>query len=398
MLRYSRNELTELLDEGAAYGVYISDGELKKNSDDINRILKELGIRAKVSKFYGGPAYSEYMIRLNDHEAYRDLEAHSEEIRKRMDVKSFRIMNERIYLSSREVSVEMSNRVISEVRLRDFFEDFRFRSSLMTIPLGSGTHRRSVTNLSDSLIVGGSDRNEVGGFLYSSIMSLICSADPGDLGIIIAGSDDCGFSEFSEIPHLKRPVLRTADEVFESLKILKGDLASRYDMFYDSQSRSYMDYNRRVRFSRGEQVPNILFVISDISLIKGREDIIDLLRHVILRGRNAGICFMIAGSGKEGGEMIGRIKDLIDNRVSFRTETEEISRMILDLGKAVTLLGTGDLIYSTPTDTVKLQSPEVTSEEIKRVADYIIENKEELYNRDLNSIRRRIRDKEDRLG
>ena len=43
------------------------------------------------------------------------------------------------------------------------------------------------------------------------------------------------------------------------------------------------------------------------------------------------------------------------------------------------LLGCGDLIYSTPIHTIKVQSPTVSKREIKRVTDYIKENKKELY-------------------
>ena len=73
------------------------------------------------------------------------------------------------------------------------------------------------------------------------------------------------------------------------------------------------------------------------------------------------------------------IKDLIDNRVAFRFETEEESKAVLDLNAATELLGCGHLIYSTPNHTIKVQSPTVSKREIKRVTDYIKENKKELY-------------------
>ena len=58
---------------------------------------------------------------------------------------------------------------------------------------------------------------------------------------------------------------------------------------------------------------------------------------------------------------------------------EEESRAILDLDLATGLLGEGDLIYSTPTETEKVQSPTVSEEEFRRVTEYIKANQNELY-------------------
>ncbi|MBO7426860.1 MAG: hypothetical protein J6U23_14405 [Clostridiales bacterium] len=381
MLRYEGQELIDLLDEGAAYGVYVSDEQLKKNADELNKVLKEMDIGAKVIKFAGGPAFSEYRLSVKDIVSIEKIGASEEEIRERMGVRSFRIVKERRFgLRMREVTVEMANNELTEVKLKDFFTDFRFRLSSMMIPLGAGTHRRYSADLDDNIFMGGDNDAEVHGFIDAVILSLLCTQTPRDLNLILIGSSLKDFEELSDLPHVNGPVIKDVSGLRGTLRDIDRMINDRYELFYGKNTRSFVEYNREARFTRrSERIPRIVCVISDIGEYDLNEEDRRILSRIIIRGKNAGVNFLIANTDLLVSDISQDIKDVIDARVAFWVSGEEESRTILDLDLATGLLGEGDLIYSTPFDTEKVQSPRVSAEEYRRVTEYIRENQSELY-------------------
>ncbi len=381
MMSYEGQELIDLLDEGAAYGVYVSDEQLKSNADALNKVFKDMEIGAKVMKFVGGPAFSEYRLSVKDIASIEKIEAFGEEIREKMGVRSFRIVRERRFgLRMREVTVEMANSQLTEVKLKDFFTDFRFRLSSMMIPLGAGTHRRYSADLGDNIFVGGDIYTEVNGYIDAVILSLLCTQTPRDLNLILIGSSSKSFEELEGIPHVDGSVVRDVSDLRGVLRDIDRKINDRYELFYGNNTRSFVEYNREARFTRrSERLPRIVCVISDIGdYILDEEDRKKLCR-VILRGKNAGVNFLIATTDLLESDIAQDIKDVIDARVAFQVIGEQESRTILDLDLATGLLGEGDLIYSTPTDTEKVQSPRVSAEEYRRVTEYIRQNQSELY-------------------
>lgn len=381
MMSYEGQELIDLLDEGAAYGVYVSDEQLKKNADELNRVFKEMDIGAKVIKFTGGPAFSEYRLSVKDILSIEKIGASEEEIREKMGVRSFRIVKERRFgLRMREVTVEMANSELTEVKLRDFFTDFRFRLSSMMIPLGAGTHRRYSADLGDNIFVGGDNYMEVQGFIDAVILSLLCTQAPRDLNLILIGSMSKDFGELEGIPHVNGSVIRDENGFRRVLRDIDWMINDRYELFYGKNTRSFVEYNREARFTRrGERIPRIVCVISDIGDYMLNEEDRRMLSRIILRGKNAGVNFLIATTDLLASDVAQDIKDVIDARVAFNVIGEEESRTILDLDLATGLLGVGDLIYSTPVDTEKVQSPRVSAEEYRRVTEYIRQNQGEIY-------------------
>ncbi|MBO7448768.1 MAG: hypothetical protein J6U54_00230 [Clostridiales bacterium] len=392
-MRYDNRSLLDLLDEGTAYGVYVSDEELKKNSDDLNRVFKELEIKAKVVKFYGGPGFSEYRVSFNDPDIYEIIESRIDEIRSSMNVSYLRIINERRYgFRLREMTIEMANKEVRPVKIKDFFNDFRFRVSSMTIPLGGGTNRNYVMNLCDNLLVGGSSSEEVSGFIDSTLLSLISSLAPSDLKLILAGSKICDLKVYEGLPHLAKPMIKTRAGFIKMLDWLSKEIDKRYEFYLENGTRSFIDLHRSARFTRRKMMPRILVVISDLKfyLGDGSDDVTGKLSKLIIRGKNAGVNFLIATTDLTDEVLVPELKDLIDSRVAFKVKDIDESKCILGLDTAIELIGKGDLIYSTPSDTYKVQGVEVSPEELLRVTECIREKKEELYQERPPLLRRKL--------
>ena len=380
LLRHDSQSLIELLDDGVPYGVYISDEELRKCADKLNSVLDRLEIDVRVVKFSGGPAFSEYTLSSQDRRSLERITEESEKIREMMDVKSFRVLNaRRIGFYPREMIVEISNEHLTEVKLKEFFEDFRFRASSMTIPLGCSVTRHSVTNLNNNLIVGGDDPREVNNFIDSAVMSLICSLTPQDIRIVPIDINDRCFSVYDGVPHIEK-IKKTQEEASEAIDDLEQEIEERYRLFYDDQTRSILDHNRASRFSRGSMLPSILVIICNLETLADNSEIMKKLMRIIARGKNAGVNFLISSMYPVVySDPKYKINELFDDRVAFKVDTEKKSRAILDLNEATRLLGEGDLIFSTPARTIKVQSPTISLSEIQKVTEYIRENKEELY-------------------
>ncbi len=74
------------------------------------------------------------------------------------------------------------------------------------------------------------------------------------------------------------------------------------------------------------------------------------------------------------------------HRVAFTVKSNQDSRVILDDGGAEELLGYGDMLYSFPSNLVRMQGALIEIDEIKAVCDYIRANNEGDFDEELVKI------------
>jgi S-DNA-T family DNA segregation ATPase FtsK/SpoIIIE len=87
--------------------------------------------------------------------------------------------------------------------------------------------------------------------------------------------------------------------------------------------------------------------------------------------RAIGIHLVVATQRPSVNVITGVIKANFPARLSFRVTSKIDSRTILDTGGADQLIGQGDMLLSTGSDIVRLQSPFVDTPEIERICEFI---------------------------
>jgi len=87
--------------------------------------------------------------------------------------------------------------------------------------------------------------------------------------------------------------------------------------------------------------------------------------------RAVGIHLIVATQRPTTTVITGSIKANFPTRIAFRVASNIDSRTILDSGGAETLIGNGDLLYSSGMDLHRIQSAFIDIDEIDRLMDYI---------------------------
>jgi DNA segregation ATPase FtsK/SpoIIIE, S-DNA-T family len=87
--------------------------------------------------------------------------------------------------------------------------------------------------------------------------------------------------------------------------------------------------------------------------------------------RAIGIHLVVATQRPSVNVITGVIKANFPARLSFRVTSKVDSRTILDTGGADQLVGMGDMLLSSGSDVIRLQSPFVDTPEIEKVCDFI---------------------------
>jgi S-DNA-T family DNA segregation ATPase FtsK/SpoIIIE len=110
--------------------------------------------------------------------------------------------------------------------------------------------------------------------------------------------------------------------------------------------------------------------LSDLMMTAGKEVETPIARLAQL-ARAIGIHLVVATQRPSVNVITGVIKANFPARLSFRVTSKVDSRTILDSGGADQLVGMGDMLLSSGSDVIRLQSPFVDTPEIEKVCDFI---------------------------
>jgi len=157
------------------------------------------------------------------------------------------------------------------------------------------------------------------------------------------------------------------------------EMDRRYDLLRKAEVRQIKEYNekftkRKLNPERGHRyLPYIVVVIdefADMIMTAGRELETPIARLAQL-ARAVGIHLVIATQRPTTNIITGLIKANFPTRIAFRVTSMIDSRTILDQPGANQLIGRGDMLVSTGSDTVRVQCAFIDTPEVERVAEFI---------------------------
>ena len=181
---------------------------------------------------------------------------------------------------------------------------------------------------------------------------------------------------YNGIPHLVAPVITDVKAATQSLKWAVEEMESRYERFVEEGVRDIARYNRKV-LSQGrdeEKMPYIVIVIDELAdlMMVSPQDVEHAISRIAQKARACGIHLLLATQRPSVDVITGLIKANIPTRIAFSVSSQVDSRTILDSGGAEKLLGKGDMLFleNGTSQSVRLQGPFVSDEEIERVTAY----------------------------
>jgi S-DNA-T family DNA segregation ATPase FtsK/SpoIIIE len=210
---------------------------------------------------------------------------------------------------------------------------------------------------------------------------------PSQLKFVLVDPKKVEMSLFSKIerhylaklPNSEEAIITDTKKVVHTLNSLCIEMENRYEIMKDAGARNIKEYNakfvaRKLNPKEGHRfLPYIVLVIdelADLMMTAGKEVETPIARLAQL-ARAIGIHLVVATQRPSVNVITGVIKANFPARLSFRVTSKVDSRTILDTGGADQLVGMGDMLFSSGSDIIRLQSPFVDTPEIDKVCEFI---------------------------
>lgn len=346
-------------------------GNVNENKKLIQTTLEKFGIAVTMGKVSVGPTVTQYTLRPEEGVKLARITALQNDLSLALAAHPIRI--EAPIPNTNLVGIEIPNKDVSLVRLKDLLTSKEFRSGTapLTIAMGKDVagkvHVASVEKMPHLLIAGatGSGKSI---FINTLILSLLYRNSPALCKLILVDPKRVELTVYNSIPHLLTPVIIDADKTVNALKWAVKEMDRRYRILSESGARNLMSYNSN---NPDDAMPNIVIIIDELAdlMATHARDVEGMIVRLSQMARAIGIHLVLATQRPSVNVITGLIKANVPTRVAFNVASQVDSRTILDGAGAEKLLGSGDMLYL-PSDRAKplrLQGSFVSEDEVHQV-------------------------------
>lgn len=368
---------------------HLLNDPIEKSNDDqlwvnqqqelLARTLKYFNVRAKVVRATQGPSVTRFEVHPEMGVKVSKIKNLSDDLKLNMAARDIRI--EAPIPGKNTVGIEIPNRTSEMVGLQGIFEtdDFKESKSPLSIALGLTIEGNpKITNIQKmphGLIAGatGSGKSVC---INTILISLIYKASHEDVKFLLIDPKMVELAPYNGIPHLVAPVITDVKAATQSLKWAVNEMEERYEKFVLESVRDIERYNQKViKQGRGnEKMPFIVIVIDELAdlMMMSPQDVENSISRIAQKARACGIHLLLATQRPSVDVITGLIKANIPTRIAFSVSSQIDSRTIIDSSGAEKLLGKGDMLFveNGTGQSVRLQGPFVSDEEIERVTSY----------------------------
>lgn len=380
--------------------------EVRFNRERLDTALKSFGVSATVKDITRGPTVTRYDLELEAGVKLNKITNLSGDLALALGVTSVRIAPIPDKIST--VGIEVPNKVVSTVCLRDIIDtpDFRNAKSKLSFAVGKDIGGNciigNISKLPHMLIAGttGSGKSVC---MNSLILSLLYKATPDEVRLIMIDPKMVELGIYNGIPHLYIPVVTDPKKAAGALQWAVVEMLKRYRLFSEAQVRDLKTYNDLQKSNpEGETLPQVVIVIDELAdlMLCAAKEVEESICRVAQMGRAAGMHLIIATQRPSADVITGLMKANIPSRIAFAVSSSLESRIILDNSGAEKLIGMGDMLYA-PIGCgkpLRVQGSFVSDEEREEVVNFIKQNSEAQYSDDIIAQIEQAAAKEDKSG
>ena len=371
---------TELLRAGS--GV-VSDArdEIALNKERLEGAIHSFGINADVVAITRGPTVTRYDIELEQGVKLARVTNLAGDLALALGVVNVRIAPIPDKIST--VGIEVPNKLVSTVYLRDIIESPRFQNakSRLSFAIGKDIGGEcivgNIAKLPHMLIAGttGSGKSVC---MNSLILSLLYKARPDEVRLIMIDPKMVELGIYNGIPHLYVPVVTDPKKAAGALQWSVVEMLKRYRLFSEVGVRDIDSYNKHCQSTGESTIPKVVIVIDELAdlMLVASKEVEESICRVAQMGRAAGMHLIIATQRPSADVITGLMKANIPSRIAFAVSSAMESRIILDQGGAEKLIGMGDMLFS-PVGSGKptrIQGAFVSDEQREEVIQFIKES------------------------
>jgi DNA segregation ATPase FtsK/SpoIIIE, S-DNA-T family len=380
----------ELLNEYEASKVQVTQEELNQNKDRILNTLTNFKIGIQSIKATIGPTVTLYEIVPEAGIKISRIKNLEDDIALSLAALGIRIIAP--IPGKGTIGIEVPNKNREMVGIRSVLATERFQKTDKDLPIAIGKTISNelmvidLTKMPHLLVAGATGQGKSVG-LNVILASLLYKKHPSQLKFVLVDPKKVEMSLFSKIerhylaklPNSEEAIITDTKKVVHTLNSLCIEMENRYEILKDAGAKNLKEYNakfvaRKLNPKEGHRfLPYIVLVIdelADLMMTAGKEVETPIARLAQL-ARAIGIHLVLATQRPSVNVITGVIKANFPARLSFRVTSKIDSRTILDTGGADQLIGQGDMLLSTGSEIVRLQSPFVDTPEIERICEFI---------------------------
>lgn len=400
--------------------------EMQNNAKKLIDTLTSFGVKASIVNICRGPSVTRYELQPAPGVKISKITNLSDDIALNLAANGVRI--EAPIPGKAAVGIEVPNKVVSMVTMRELIDSDKFRNSKskLTTVLGRDISGEIVvTDLAKMphLLIAGTTGSGKSVCVNSILMSILYKATPDEVKLLLIDPKMVEFSKYKGIPHLLIPVVSDAKKAAGALAWAVNEMLQRYKIFseYDckdidsynsliEKNMNYMEKNPSVVNEEGEEVQPVLEVnglpvakekmsrvviaideLADL-MMAAPSEVEDSICRLAQMARAAGMHLILATQRPTVNVITGLIKANVPSRISLKVSSNTDSRTILDTGGGEKLIGRGDMLFSPvgAPKPIRVQGCYASDEEIEGVTHYIKKAYSAQYNSEIEEKIKRI--------
>ena len=392
-----------LLDENTADNYTEVGAELRSNSQRLAQTLQSFGVDARPGAVVHGPSVTRYEFTLEQGVKLSKITNLADDIALALGASGVRIAPIPNKISV--VGIEVPNRAVTPVRIRDVVESRTFTEHKSPVAFAVGKDIGGSCIVGDigklpHVLIAGTTGSGKSVCTNSLIVSILYKSTPEEVRFIMVDPKMVELAPYNGIPHLLIPVVTDPKKAAGALQWAVFEMMKRYKLFSEHGVKDLAGYNALAR-QDGElkTMPTVVVVIDELAdlMLVAAKEVEESICRVAQMGRAAGMHLVIATQRPSSDVITGLMKANIPSRIAFAVASSLESRIILDTTGAEKLVGKGDMLYAPlgagkPT---RVQGCFITPEEIERVVDFVKTTGEAEYSREvMDKIEQAVKEKE----
>jgi DNA segregation ATPase FtsK/SpoIIIE-like protein len=332
--------------------------------------LASFGVGAKVTHIERGPSITRYELKPERGVKIARISALADDLALALAATSVRI--EAPIPGKSAVGIEIPNATVSVVAIKEILEAMpRTGVPPLNMALGKDITGRPIygdLGKMPHLLVAGATGSGKSVCLNCIIASILVSATPDQVQMVMIDPKRVELSVYNGIPHLKNEVITDPRMAAGALFEMTKEMDQRYERFAKAGVRKIEEWNAKYP---DDHLPYIVIVIDELAdlMLVAPGKVETLICRLAQLARATGIHLIVATQRPSVDVITGIIKANIPSRIAFAVSSQVDSRTILDMGGAERLLGRGDMLYL-PIDApkpVRAQGALITGAEVNRL-------------------------------
>ena len=392
-----------LLDENTADNYTEVGAELRSNSQRLAQTLQSFGVDARPGAVVHGPSVTRYEFTLEQGVKLSKITNLADDIALALGASGVRIAPIPNKISV--VGIEVPNRAVTPVRIRDVVESRTFTEHKSPVAFAVGKDIGGSCIVGDigklpHVLIAGTTGSGKSVCTNSLIVSILYKSTPEEVRFIMVDPKMVELAPYNGIPHLLIPVVTDPKKAAGALQWAVFEMMKRYKLFSEHGVKDLAGYNALARQDEElKTLPTVVVVIDELAdlMLVAAKEVEESICRVAQMGRAAGMHLVIATQRPSSDVITGLMKANIPSRIAFAVASSLESRIILDTTGAEKLVGKGDMLYAPlgagkPT---RVQGCFITPEEIERVVGFVKTSGEAEYSREvMDKIEQAVKEKE----